>query len=186
MDSHVTPLLSDYVLGLLSENERRWVESHAGQCTACREALKREQGVELLVRQTLQLATQPAPARLQALRPAAARRPTPQARWGQLAPAMMLLVLLAVSLTLQTNRVTRDLGFGAPVFYRDTTPTATSTSTPTATIAGLMAPTEPVAPAASPTWAIPTLPVEPVPATQPAPPLPIATPVAAIGGSTTN
>jgi anti-sigma factor RsiW len=176
-------LLSDYALGLLPEDERRWVESHAGQCAACRAALEREQGVELLIRQTLQLATQPAPARLQALRPTMPRRPAPRTRWGQLAPAMVLLVLLAASLALQTNRVTRDLGFGAPVFYRNTTPTATSTSTPTATIAGLMAPVAPVAP---PTEAMPTLPVEPRPATQPAPPAAIATPVAAIGGSATN
>ncbi len=71
-DEHLSHLLPDYALGLLTAEDRRRVERHAGQCAVCRDALRRERFVGALVRDTVRAAA-PAPGRLSALRPAALR-----------------------------------------------------------------------------------------------------------------
>lgn len=185
MEQHIQPLITDYVLDLLPESERRRLESHLSQCAGCREAVAREEGLEMLVRQTVQLATQPLPARLQALRPAVIpRRPSRSTRLArQLAPAMLFLILIA-GLALQVTQFRNDLGLRAPVFYRAATPTATSTSTPTATIAAII--NIPLtAPPAEATSVMTAGPIGPVPAVQPTQPPIEATP-AALAAPTTN
>lgn len=129
-DEHLSHLLPDYALGLLTAEDRRRVERHAGQCAACRAALRRERLVGALVRDTARAAT-PAPGRLRALRPAAPR-PRPAPLYARLAPATMIAALLALVLL---------FGRGAspftPSVFADNTPTltATGTQTPTATSA---------------------------------------------------
>lgn len=188
MEQHIQPLISDYVLGLLPDSDRHRLESHVSLCAACRQAVVREQQLELLVRQTVQLATQPLPARLQALRPAAprSRTQTPAARLArQLAPVMLLIVLLA-GVALQATRLGNELGFDAGGFYRVSTPTATSTSTPTATIAGLSEP--PTVEAGDSTSAlVPTGQATTIaPAAQPDQALPAPTPIAALPAAGAN
>lgn len=137
MDSeHILSLTTDYALGLLSAEERRRVERHAGQCLTCRAALQRERGLEALVRGTVHQAARPAPGRL------AARRPSPIAPraavplYRRLAPVTMITVLLALGLLFG-----RGLSFTATA-YADGTPTlsAANRHIPTATIAAAIAP----------------------------------------------
>lgn len=168
MDSdHILSLASDYALGLLTAEERRRVERHAGQCPTCRVALQRERGIEALVRGAVHQAARPAPGRLAALRPAAAarpasRRPAPLLR--RLAPMSVATVLVALGLLFG-----RDATPFAPAVFAGGTPTrmATATQTPTATLAAvdptatepslslfrLAAPAAPEPPAASPSYA---------------------------------
>ena len=130
-------MAADYALGLLTAEERRRVERHAGQCPACRAALQRERGVEALVRGTLHTAARPAPGRLAALRPAVTARPASR-------PAAPLLRRLA-PMTVATVLVALGLWFGrdaspfAPAVFAGGTPTrmATATQTPTATLAAV-------------------------------------------------
>lgn len=139
MEQHIQSLIPDYVLGLLPESDRQRLENHTAHCQGCRLALERERAIELHVRQTLQVATQPNAVRLHVLRSnVIPRRPVRSVGiLRQLAPAMLLLVVLAGALVLQTARVTGDWQLPVPAFYKGNTPTATITSTPTATIAGL-------------------------------------------------
>ncbi|MCA9865973.1 MAG: zf-HC2 domain-containing protein [Anaerolineae bacterium] len=128
---HILSLTTDYALGLLTAEERRRVERHAGRCPTCRAALARERSLAALVRGAVQQATWPDPARLGALRPAAARpRPAVAPLYRRLAPVTLATVLLALGLL---------FGRGAPSFapavFAGGTPTqtATQTHTPTAT-----------------------------------------------------
>ncbi len=190
MEPHVLSLIPDYVLGLADDRDRQRLEIHVGQCAACRQALERERSVEQLVRQTLQIATQPSPMQLQALRPVYVPRVAARATWAmrQLAPVMVLLAIMVGTLALQTTRLAGGLGVGAPGFTRMNTPTMTSTSTPTATIAGLTRPAS--APVLHQT--VNTQPtIAPQPATRANQSRPVATPVAAAmsqmaRGSATN
>ncbi|MEZ4517693.1 MAG: zf-HC2 domain-containing protein [Chloroflexota bacterium] len=139
MEQHILPPVSDYVLDLLPENDRHMLETHAATCSDCRRALEQERQIETLVRQTLQVATQPNSMRLQALRPRVVERQAQQPTMfvRQLAPVMLLLFILAGTLVLQVTRVAGEFNIPAPAFYKNSTPTATNTSTPTATIANL-------------------------------------------------
>ncbi|MBK7215666.1 MAG: zf-HC2 domain-containing protein [Candidatus Promineofilum sp.] len=107
--AHARPLIPDYVLGLLSADESRRVESHAQQCPACREAIRRERQIEALVRQSVQAAARPPAGRLAQLRPAP-RRAAPLRRqlYRQLAPLTALAVLLVVVLLAQTGGLGRS------------------------------------------------------------------------------
>ncbi len=145
MDSeHTRQLIPDYVLGLLSADDRRRVEQHARQCPLCREAIQRERQVEFRVRGAVQLAARPPAGRLEALRPAF---PQPAARgrgplYRPLAPAMALTMLLVVVLLARVG----GYGLSTPGL------TSTATHTPTATLATTDAP-----PTAQPTAAPATL-----------------------------
>lgn len=131
-----SPLIPDYVLGLLSADESRRIEQHAHACPTCREAIRRERQVGALLRQTVQIAARPPVGRLDKLRPTP--RPVPRARrqlYRQLAPLTALATLLLVVLLAQT----RGYGLSTPVFAQTSEPataTVTSSATPTATLAG--------------------------------------------------
>jgi anti-sigma factor RsiW len=131
---HVQPLISDYVLGLASAEERRQVERHSLACAACASALERERRLASMVRQTAQAATLPA-SRLAQLRPALPRRfSAPHKRLSrQLAPAMMILVLLCASLGVQATGAGARGGAGNLLGLNAGTPTLVPSDTPTAT-----------------------------------------------------
>jgi anti-sigma factor RsiW len=138
MDSeHIHSLATDYALGLLSPEERRRVERHAGQCPACRVALQRERSLESLVRGSVHQAARPAPGRLAALRPAFVAPRVPAPLYRRLAPVTVLTFLLAVGLLFG-----RGAALFTPSVYAEGTPTLTDTSprVPTATIAAAIAP----------------------------------------------
>lgn len=139
MEQHITSLIPDYALGLLSAADTARVENHVATCGQCRQALDEEQAFTGMIQQTLHIATQPRLRQLQRNRTATLprRRPIsiPSAR--QFAPVMLLLAILAGTLALQTTRTNSGFNLTAPGFYVLHTPTATSTSTPTATLADL-------------------------------------------------
>ncbi|MCB0036412.1 MAG: zf-HC2 domain-containing protein, partial [Anaerolineales bacterium] len=66
---HIQPQLTDYVLGLLSYDEKKALEQHAALCDVCRQALERERLIAQTVRETLTAVPLPSPARLQQLMP---------------------------------------------------------------------------------------------------------------------
>ncbi len=138
MDSeHALQLIPDYVLGLLSADESRQVEQHARHCSACREAIRRERQIGVLLRQTVQTAARPPVGRLEHLRPAPRRVARAQRQlYRQLAPLTALAVLLVVVLLGQT----RGLGRPTPAFAQTAEPataTMTTAATPTVTLAAL-------------------------------------------------
>jgi len=137
---HARQLIPDYVLGLLTADDRHRVEQHTRECTACREALRREGRVETMVRETVQRAAAPPARSLQRLRPTPPRPATGVANQTarRLAPAAAVLALLLMSLLAQVG------GFDSlhPSFALTAnapTVTMTSTHTPTATLASLAA-----------------------------------------------
>ncbi|MBP6787499.1 MAG: zf-HC2 domain-containing protein [Candidatus Promineofilum sp.] len=138
MDSeHALQLIPDYVLGLLSADESRRVEQHAHHCFACREAIRRERQIGVLLRQTVQTAARPPIGRLEQLRPAPRRVAHARGQlYRQLAPLTALAVLLVVVLLGQT----RGLGRPTPAFAQTAEPataTMTRAATPTVTLAAL-------------------------------------------------
>ena len=144
-NEHARQLIPDYVLGLLSADDSRRVERHAQGCAACREAIRRERQVGVLLRQVVQTTARP-PAGRERLR-LPAPRAAAQARgrlYRQLAPLTALAVLLVAILLAQTG----GFGLPTPAFAQTARPpTATATHTPTATVAGAAAAST-VAPAA--------------------------------------
>jgi len=95
---HVLNQIPDYTLGLLTRQERLWVEQHTAVCSYCRQALHRESEISQLVRATLASAAQPSSLRLRQLMPAP---PRPRRAWlaghrwpRQLAVAALLLSLI--------------------------------------------------------------------------------------------
>jgi hypothetical protein len=146
MDSlHQQQQIPDYVLGLLSPEERFQVEQHTRSCTDCRQALARERKIEALIRQTVQVTTQPTPARLATIRPDFPRkRLSPAVRiLGQLAPVTLISFLLALGLLFQLTGYSPFQGPYSPAFIATiSSPTLTPTTTrlPTATIAALSSP----------------------------------------------
>jgi len=99
---HINHLISDYVLDLLPARERANVEQHAAACPHCRQLLQAERHLVHLTRETLVLATTPAPARLAALMPQPNTRQRSRYNtfaWQRsLAIAGVFLLLLATSL----------------------------------------------------------------------------------------
>lgn len=73
---HIQQNISDYVLDLLSAEEKQAIARHLAGCTACREASARERQIGRLVYQTLNTAAQPKFERLQSLMPARPNRRT--------------------------------------------------------------------------------------------------------------
>jgi anti-sigma factor RsiW len=66
---HINHLISDYVLDLLPARDKVTVEQHAAACPHCRQLLQAERHLAHLTRETVMMATTPAPARLAALMP---------------------------------------------------------------------------------------------------------------------
>lgn len=121
------PLLADFVLELLPEEQERRVAAHLARCAACREALQREREVGQQVRQAIAAAPALPAARLHALLPARPRR-----RWSQALlwrPAAALAVFLFLLLgSLQLNPAG---GAALPPTASATVLAATATHIPT-------------------------------------------------------
>ncbi len=99
---HINHLISDYVLDLLPARDKVTVEQHAAACAHCRQLLQAERHLVLLTRETLVMATTPAPARLAALMPPPRTRQchryTTSVWQRSLAVAGVFLFLLVASL----------------------------------------------------------------------------------------
>ncbi|NCF66817.1 MAG: hypothetical protein GWP61_12645 [Chloroflexi bacterium] len=132
----VSRRIPDYVLGLLSHKQLRAVEHHVAQCVDCQQTLRRERKLSQLVRVTIDTATKPEAIRLRHLMPVVTRRQSvnwfPQRWQKQLAPILLLILLTLGGLLLQ-----RTLPEGSvPAFVATAhAATATTTNTPTATVA---------------------------------------------------
>ena len=181
---HASQLIPDYVLGLLTAEERQRVEQHARQCAACRDAIWRERQIEALVRQSVQSTAAPHPGRLHSLRPAAPGRAARyrDQLYRQLAPVTVIVVLLMVGLLAQAG----GLDTFRPAFAQTASPptlTATLTHTPTATLAAAASETTTpaqaarLAPRTFDTSALPGPQVSPRPVGATAAPAPVATPI---------
>ncbi len=147
--THTDNLLPDYVLGLLPVEQRRDVETHVRDCPACRAALQRERAtadlLRVAVRSAVQRAARPAPGRLAALRPPVpAARPRRPALYLRLAPVTLIVAILALGLLFGPGRGSFAPGLfaaqtataaGPTATAAGPTGTATSTHTPTATLA---------------------------------------------------
>jgi anti-sigma factor RsiW len=145
---HLLPKIPDYVLGLLPAEERLQVEQHVTNCVECRQALARERKIATLIRRTVHDTSQPAPARLAALRPDyPVKRTAPTMRvLTQLAPVTLITFLFALGLLLPLTGYNPLQGAYPPTFITPlSTPTVTPTTTrlPTATIAALNGPGSP-------------------------------------------
>ena len=173
---HVRHQIPDYVLGLLTRQERLWVEQHTAVCSQCRQQLHQESELGRLVRTTLALATQPAPLRLRQLMPApppARRLGWQGANWAkQFALAALLLLLIWSGFNLIQQQYS-----GSTTPPNQLAVTATVTQKPTMTLASLEG--EQGIKAIS--TAVPDLNPEPA-----APPGPIPTPIAALAPLSLN
>ena len=125
--------LQDYVLGLLSPGQNSEVVEHLTTCSSCRQIVIEEREVGILVRSALSCTETPDKARLRSLMPAVPKNPKRRlvSAWTpRLAPAMIALLLIAGSLLVFSPDPQRQMSF-----FAAGTVTATSTNTPTATIA---------------------------------------------------
>lgn len=130
---HVLNQIPDYVLGLLTRQERLWVEQHTAICHHCRQLLRQENEINQLVRTTLSLATQPSTLRLGQLMPAP---PQPRPAWltnswqKQLAIAALLLTIIWGAFSLYQQQFS-----GSAVSPDQLAVTATMIHEPTMTLA---------------------------------------------------
>ncbi len=131
--NHIQPKLTDYVLDLLSGQERRDVDHHVAICSVCQDALDSEMQMGRAIQQSLHLVTQPTNGRLQQLMPPIPRK---RERWQlnltlqrQIASALVLSILILGGFG--WYNATQQNGFlPAPTYVAIT---ATFTSEPTAT-----------------------------------------------------
>lgn len=134
------PPLSDYVLGLLSVQEKQQVEQHIVQCDRCRVQLEQERKIGLAVRETVAAVAQPSALRLHQLMPSPpARRPRsfwwPAVNWQQFSAGVAVLKPVA-ALAVVMMLLFGSLSLGTtPYTAVAATMTATSTTLPTATLA---------------------------------------------------
>lgn len=95
---HIQDKISDYVLDLLSAEERRVVALHIARCESCRLAVQREREIGRLVQQTMIKVTMPDYGRLQQLMPPIPSRRSPLLAllnpYRQWAVACLLLVMM--------------------------------------------------------------------------------------------
>lgn len=95
---HIEDQLTDYVLDLLSGEEKRAVARHVAACDECRRALQREREIGRLVHSVLKRTTAPKPGRLQSLMPTIPSGRSPLlallAPYQQWAIACLLLVAM--------------------------------------------------------------------------------------------
>jgi anti-sigma factor RsiW len=128
--------IPEYVLGLLSPRQLSAVEHHAAHCTVCQQSIARERKLGQLVRSTVDVATKPDTAHMRRLMPAIPQQRRPDLilhGWQkQLAPVILILLLILGSFML--NRML-PAGSGPSLVATAHAATATSTYTPTATMA---------------------------------------------------
>lgn len=128
--------IPDYVLGLLSPNQLRAVELHVAHCPACHQMLVRERKVGQLVRSTVNVATKPDATHLQTLMPAIPRQRAAglgvRGWQKQLAPALLIILLLFGGFMLNQMLPAGSVPSFVATAHAST---ATSTHTPTATVA---------------------------------------------------
>lgn len=129
--------LQEYVLDLLTVEERTAVEREAARNETLRQALHREREVGRLVRHTLQETTAPAYGRLPQLMPAVPDRQRyfwPRPSWQRAAAALALVLVLFVGAFSLYQSQQAAITPAAPTL---TAVTATFTHEPTATLAAL-------------------------------------------------
>ena len=128
--------IPDYVLGLLSPRQLSAVEHHVAHCTACQRSIARERKLGQLVRSTVDVATKPDSAHVRRLMPT-----IPQQRrsglilhgWQkQFAPVILILLLILGGFMLNKMLPAGNAPFLVATAHAAT---ATSTYTPTATMA---------------------------------------------------
>jgi anti-sigma factor RsiW len=126
--------LPDFVLDLLAPRQAEEIAEHLVECAACRNAVLREREIGALVRSTLNASTRPDAARLRQLMPPVPRQKRnsrDRATWtARLAPALVVVAFILGSFLMSAPESERPM----PLFG-GVTATATSTNTPTATIA---------------------------------------------------
>ncbi len=131
--NHIQPKLTDYVLGLLSGQERQDVDHHVAICPTCQDVLDSEMKMGRAIQQTLHVGTQPTNGRLQQLMPAI---PQKNKQWGwnlalqrQITSALVLSMLILGGFSWY-NATQHNGLLPAPTYVAIT---ATFTSEPTAT-----------------------------------------------------
>ena len=169
--NHINTKISDYVLDLLPQQERRDVAQHVAHCAECEAVLASEQAVGHLLRQTVHEVTQPSNGTLRQLMPAIPGKQSHQwvfnRPWQrQLASVGMLLILLLGGMGWYESNRSSSMG-PVPTFIAIT---ATYTNEPTTTATTTQATAEPVITAVS---------ANPEPAYSATPP-PNPTPIAAL------
>lgn len=142
---HMQEKITDYALGLVSENEYREIARHLSQCPECQQALHQERQIGLAVRETISQATQPERQRLRQLMPPIPKEgsiPIFDLNWGyRFALVGLLLMLILGALGLQTH-LQGDKWIGtSPAIYSTT---AIVTDTPTLTLSATREGPQPV------------------------------------------
>ncbi len=185
--THVTNLIPDYLLGLLSPRETKRVETHVHACPACRRLLAAERQIGQDVRQTLTIVSRPESGQLARLRPSPPRRtfirPVAFLQSGQrlVAAAILLALVMIGSWSLHPGRPGRE----NPNPQVVTAIAVTATRAPTSTLAPDTPAYEPDVPP-SPTYETfrPSLPGSPaMTLVTMKTPLPAGTPIAALPAS---
>lgn len=167
---HVKENLTDYVLGIVSDNEKREIALHLTGCPECQKALSEERRLGFLVRDAVSQATLPDSRQLQELMPPFPNKEKASLigiKWQPrfaLVGLLFILVLGAISLQTQIRQETW-LGT-SPATY----PTVMSaTDTPTSTLPATTTDPEPMdteipTPIARNPLAVPHPAIMPVPA----------------------
>ena len=128
--------IPDYVLGLLTPSQLSVVEQHVAHCTTCQQMLGRERKLSQLVRSTVNVATKPDTTHLRTLMPAIPKQRSAGlglSGWQrQLAPAILIILLLLGGFMLNQMLPAGSVPNFVATAYAAT---ATSTHTPTATVA---------------------------------------------------
>lgn len=127
-------MLADYALGMLPVPQAERVAFHLATCESCRSAVLKERALAQEVRAAVHTLSQPAPARLRALMPAAPQRHTGQLLlWRPVAALALLAVLFLGSLQMNQSRAAYSLPTASTTRVVATAthvPTAGSTETP--------------------------------------------------------
>ncbi len=143
--THVKEKISDYALGLVSENEKREIAWHLIGCRECQQAINQEREISLAVRDALTQATRPDRQRLQDLMPPFPKEETAYLfglNWQPgfaLVGLLLMLILGAISLQTQLRQETR-IGT-SPAIYSTV---AIATDTPTLTLSATRKDSDPV------------------------------------------
>ena len=137
-DIHVTKLIPDYVLELLSTGDKERVTDHISACKECKAMLQQERQIAQLVHSTLFTATHPDGRRLRQLRPDIPRSGVSfygSLTW-QKSFAVALLLLLVIAGTFALGRDVRPSIWpnASSATYTSVAATDTATITATATL----------------------------------------------------
>lgn len=137
--SHVDSLLSDYVLGLLTDVDSQHVSEHAASCERCRRLILQERDLLRLVRTSISAASRPSANQLDRLMPSMSPAPPP-ARLDllgrrSLTLAVLMFVVLFVGVIMPLWQGSGRAPAYAPTALK-TAMVATHTPTLTATLTG--------------------------------------------------